>query len=94
MRRLATSAAKNGRRLRRWAVRLVSFYFGYKILHHEIYAAEQADSLRIALGLWLCGIAPADIFDGLRKLGDKVQTEGGGFATRKLKSNGTTGDAA
>lgn len=56
--------------VRRWLVRIVSFYFGFKILHHEIYDVESPEALVIALGLWLCGIAPADMFDGLRKLGD------------------------
>jgi hypothetical protein len=56
--------------VRRWAVRIVSFYFGFKILHHEIYDVDSPEALVIALGLWLCGIAPADMFDGLRKLGD------------------------
>lgn len=55
--------------LRRWIIRAVAFYFGYSILHREIYEAKDAEPLLIALGLWLCGIAPADMFDGLRKLG-------------------------
>lgn len=56
--------------LRRWVVRIAAFYFGYKILHREIYEVEHAEPLLIALGLWLCGIAPADMFDGLRRVGD------------------------
>lgn len=67
--------------LRRWAMRLVAFYFGYKILHREIYGSGEADPLIIALGLWLCGIAPADIFDGLRKVGDKVTSSTTSVAT-------------
>lgn len=58
--------------IRRWIIRAVAFYFGYKILHREIYVIDHPEPLLIALGLWLCGIAPADIFDGLRKVGDEV----------------------
>lgn len=58
--------------VRRWIIRAVAFYFGYKILHREIYEIDSPEPLLIALGLWLCGIAPADIFDGLRKMGDDV----------------------
>jgi hypothetical protein len=58
--------------LRRWAVRVAAFYFGYKILHREIYEVDHVDPLLLALGLWLCGIAPADVFDGLRRIGDQV----------------------
>lgn len=85
-------------KLRRWALRIVAFYFGYKVLHRQVYEVDQAEPLLIALGLWLCGIAPADIFDGLRKLGDKVQTETGSIAsppTPKPESGGTgNGDAS
>jgi hypothetical protein len=51
-----------------WFVRAVSFYFGYKILHHEIYEKQTAEPVLIFLGLWLCGIAPATFFDGIRKI--------------------------
>lgn len=60
------------KKVRRWVIRLVAFYFGYRILHREIYDVDHPEALLIALGLWLCGIAPADIFDGLRKMGDDV----------------------
>jgi hypothetical protein len=72
---VAQRAYTVGIRLRRWGVRIASFYFGYKILHREVYEVETAEPLLIALGLWLCGIAPADIFDGLRKMGDRVTGE-------------------
>lgn len=81
-------------KVRRWALRIVAFYFGYKILHRQVYEVDQAEPLLIALGLWLCGIAPADIFDGLRKLGDKVTAETGSIAgppTPKPES-GSTGN--
>lgn len=58
-----------------WVVRAVSFYFGYKILHHEIYETRTADPLFIFLGLWLCGVAPATFFDGVRKVGASVSAE-------------------
>lgn len=58
-----------------WFVRAVSFYFGYKILHHEIYEKPTAEPLLIFLGLWLCGIAPASFFDGIRKVGAAAQSE-------------------
>lgn len=76
---------------RRWIVRVVSFYFGYKILNHQIYEAKEVDPIVMALGLWLCGIAPADIFDGLRKLGDEVSEGKVEDTTKGLKSDG--GDA-
>jgi hypothetical protein len=58
-----------------WVVRGVSFYFGYKILDHEIYGAGQADPLLVFLGLWLCGIAPATFFDGVRRIAAGASTE-------------------
>lgn len=58
-----------------WVVRGVSFYFGYKILDHEIYSQGQADPLLIFLGLWLCGIAPATFFDGIRRMGGVASVE-------------------
>lgn len=81
-----------GMKLRRWAARLAAFYFGYKILHRQVYEVEEANEILIALGLWLCGVAPADIFDGLRKLGDKVTGEGGSIATPTPKpESGSSG---
>lgn len=58
-----------------WVVRGVSFYFGYKILDHEIYGRAQAEPLLVFLGLWLCGIAPATFFDGIRRMGASASTE-------------------
>lgn len=58
-----------------WVVRCVSFYFGYKILNHEIYGREQAEPLLVFLGLWLCGIAPATFFDGIRRIGAAASVE-------------------
>jgi hypothetical protein len=55
------------RMLNAWVVRAVSFYFGYKILNHEIYHADHTDALLVFLGLWLCGVAPATFFDSMRK---------------------------
>lgn len=57
-----------------WVIRGVSFYFGYRILNHEIYDKESAEPLLIFLGLWLCGIAPASFFDGIRKVGGAATT--------------------
>ena len=98
MREQSQKVMKVVMRLRRWALRIVAFYFGYKILHRQVYEVDQAEPLLIALGLWLCGIAPADIFDGLRKLGDRVTTESGsviGPPTPKPESGSTgNGDAS
>lgn len=66
------------KRLNVWAVRVVSFYFGYRILNQQIYVAKTADPLLIFLGLWLCGVAPASFFDGIRKVTDVTH---GGEAT-------------
>lgn len=63
------------RALNTWVVRAVSFYFGYKILHHEIYEKQTAEPLLIFLGLWLCGIAPASFFDGIRRIGAPAESE-------------------
>lgn len=59
----------------RLAVRALSFYVGYRILHHEIYETDTSEPVLIFLGLWLCGLPPALFFDGLRKLGQSAQTE-------------------
>lgn len=56
------------------AVRVASFYFGYRILHHEIYEIAHPEPLLIFLGLWMCGIAPATFFDGLRKIGQSAES--------------------
>lgn len=53
----------------RWIVRVVSFYFGYQILRHEVYEVEHVEPLVFFFGLWLIGIAPASFIDGLKKVG-------------------------
>lgn len=55
-----------------WVVRGVSFYFGYRILHHEVYSVQSTDPLLVFVGLWLCGIAPTSFFDSLRRAGVNV----------------------
>lgn len=66
----------------RWAssartaiIRVGSFYAGYRILHHEIYETDTAEPLLVFVGLWLCGIAPATLFDSLRRLGISLQNQ-------------------
>lgn len=64
------------KRVNAWIVRAVSFYFGYRILRYEIFDKANADPLLIFLGLWLCGVAPASFFDGVRRVGsvtDEIQ---------------------
>lgn len=73
--RLIVWAHRNRRTINAWVVRIVSFYFGYRILNHEIYGKQTAEPLLIFLGLWLCGIAPATFFDGIRQIGVSVQSE-------------------
>jgi hypothetical protein len=53
----------------RWIVRLASLYFGYRILHHEVYEVEHVEPLIFFFGLWLIGIAPASFVEGLKKVG-------------------------
>lgn len=60
---------------RTWAIRIGSFYAGFKILHHEIYESTSAEPILVFLGLWLCGIAPATFFDQLRRIGVSLQSE-------------------
>lgn len=60
------------RKVNAWIIRIVSFYFGYKILHHQVYGVQSAQPLLVFLGLWLCGVPPALFFDGLRRLGADV----------------------
>jgi hypothetical protein len=57
----------------RWVVRVVSFYFGYQILHHEVYEAEHVEPLIFFFGLWLIGIAPASFVEGLKKVGQQAK---------------------
>lgn len=79
------------RQLNAWFVRAVSFYFGFKILQHEIYHKDHVEPLLIFLGLWLCGVAPATLFDSLRKGRDEL-SRGGTLedpdVTRGKPSNG------
>jgi hypothetical protein len=72
-----------------WVVRGVSFYFGYRILHHEIYDQPSAEPLLVFVGLWLCGIAPATFFDQLRKIGVEVGSE----LAKEERVDPTTGEA-
>lgn len=62
------------KRVNAWVVRIVSFYFGYKILDHEIYSAKTTDPILVFLGLWLCGVAPATFFDSMRKANDALRS--------------------
>lgn len=56
-----------------FAVKAGSFVGGVAILRHEIFQATTAEPLLVFLGLWLCGIAPATFFDGLRRLTRSVE---------------------
>lgn len=55
------------KKVQAWVFRGVTFYFGYRILQHEVYETETSEPLLIILGLWLCGIAPATFLDSLRR---------------------------
>jgi hypothetical protein len=59
--------------VKRQAIRLASLVGGLLILKREIYDVEHPEPLLIFLGLWLCGIAPAQFFDGLKKLGQEAK---------------------
>lgn len=80
-------------RLRAYTIRVVSFAGGILILHREIYEVPHPEPLLIFLGMWLCGVAPAQFFDGLKKMGQEARSgveELGGDApspTSKLKSD-------
>jgi hypothetical protein len=52
---------------------VVSFYFGFQILHHEVYQAEHVEPLIFFFGLWLIGIAPASFVEGLKKVGQTAK---------------------
>lgn len=54
-------------------VRLVSLYFGYRILQHEIYEVDHVEPLIFFFGLWLIGIAPASFVEGLKKVGQTAK---------------------
>jgi hypothetical protein len=58
------------------ALRVVSIYFGFDILQHEVYEAESIEPLAIVLGLWLIGVPPALWLDTLRRSGDFLQGRG------------------
>lgn len=59
--------------VKRQLIRLASLVGGLLILKREIYDVEHPEPLLIFLGLWLCGIAPAQFFDGLKKLGQEAK---------------------
>jgi hypothetical protein len=62
------------RSINRWIIRAVSLYFGYKILHHEVYEVEHVEPLIFFFGLWLLGIAPASFIEGLKKVGVQAKS--------------------
>jgi hypothetical protein len=61
-------------RVRAYGVRAVSFAGGVLILHREIYEVPHPEPLLIFLGMWLCGVAPAQFFDGLKKMGQDARS--------------------
>jgi hypothetical protein len=64
---------KHWPRIKRAFIRIASFVGGVLILHREIYEVQHPEPLLIFLGLWLCGIAPATFFDGLKKMGQEAK---------------------
>lgn len=48
-------------------VRVASIGGGVLIIKHEVYEAESAELILIALGLWLIGVPPAMWLDALRR---------------------------
>jgi hypothetical protein len=64
---------KHWPKIKRAIVHMVSFVAGVMILKREIYDVQHPEPLLVFLGLWLCGIAPATFFDGLRKIGQQAQ---------------------
>lgn len=60
------------RKVAGWAARGASVYFGARILHHEVYVAEQAELAVIALGLLLIGVPPALWLDTLARTTDAL----------------------
>lgn len=60
-------------RIKRAAIRVVSLIAGLLILKREIYDVDHPEPLLVFLGLWLCGIAPAQFFDGLKKIGQEAK---------------------
>jgi hypothetical protein len=66
---------KHWPRIKRAIYRITSFVGGVLILHREIYEVQHPEPLLVFLGLWLCGIAPATFFDGLKKIGQEAHGE-------------------
>jgi hypothetical protein len=64
---------KHWPRFKRAAYRVAAFVGGMLILKREIYDVQHPEPLLIFLGLWLCGIAPATFFDGLKKIGQDAK---------------------
>lgn len=52
--------------------RLLSTIGGVLILRHEVYVAEEAEAVLVALGLWLIGIPPALWLDTVRRTTDSL----------------------
>lgn len=73
--RVVLWASRQQKAARAWIFRGVTFYFGYRVLHHEVYETETSEPLLIVFGLWLCGIAPATFLDSLRKGAAAIQSE-------------------
>lgn len=64
---------KHWPKIKRQVIRLASLVGGLLILKREIYDVEHPEPLLVFLGLWLCGIAPATFFDGLKKIGQEAK---------------------
>lgn len=64
---------KHWPKIKRLGIRLASLVGGLLILKREIYDVEHPEPLLVFLGLWLCGIAPAQFFDGLKKIGQEAK---------------------
>lgn len=64
---------KHWPRIKRSVIRVASFVGGILILKRQIYEVDHAEPLLVFLGLWLCGIAPATFFDGLKKMGQEAK---------------------
>jgi hypothetical protein len=63
------------RRVGGWIAKVAAFYAGIRVLHHEVYETDTSEPLLVFVGLWLCGIAPASLFDQIRKIGASLQSE-------------------
>lgn len=72
VRAIAWLHARRGK-INRLILKAAGFYFGYRILHHEVYETDTAEPLLVALGLWFMGIPLASFFDGLKKLGASAE---------------------